>query len=1130
MALSIDDVEFQNITAPNTPPTFDQDSDNNGVLSGAEAGGTANLTMAEDSGALGLINFLQVDDPDGSQTLTWSENGTDGPDNGSLEIESGTVNTPATDEKPFNAIYTPNTDFNGTDTFSIDVSDGTDTDTLQMTVTVTDAPDVTSVDVADGTYGLGDDVTVSVTFDEAVTVVTGTPTIDINVGGNIRTVDLDRGDGTTTLSGTYTIQSDDAADSIAIDFNAVSGEIVDNDGDGNSADLSHDAINDSGVTVDVSAPTISAVSIPNASARVGDAVTVSITAGEVGLSLDTGTVNGVPLTGFSDDGGGNYSATYTVQEGDADRAAGDDIPVNVILSDAAGNLSTPYNTSISQGGDAIDANSPNVGLPVLDAASDSGTSDSDNITDTATPTISGSTESGAAVTVRVDGSSVGTTTADGAGDWNFTFADGDLSEGANTVDILASDAAGNTSDDSGDLTLTLDTAAPTLSDDTSASVQENDPAGVLTGVNGAGDNVTDNDTGADTTAPVVAVNGNADGVASAVAGDNGGLFTVADDGSVRFDPNGDFDALATGDSETTGVMLTIRDAAGNTNTSTLSVQVTGANTAPTLTIGSAPTVNTGRTTTLDTTLLNGTDPDDDVADLTYILDSVPGSGTLKLSGTALEVLDSFTQQELIDGNLTFTAGSSTGDVSFDVFLVDDDFGSSPDATVTVKVTAPPPPPPTSPDPEPEPSPDTIDGAPATVTSTVDPDTGNAITEFEILPVTDGTRVNEDDATSDVDVDLSDRVRASISENLGLIATRRLDSSRDDLRTLINRPENEGDTDGPNSREVDDFLVAVSPSSDIVTVTPTRSGDATGDDRVTVRIAPTGEDNTSPVVVVDARQMDTGDTSPAVDITGAGSIVVRGSGTFRGDEELADGGAPDVDNVLGDNNAQTLFFGPGDDIIRGGGGDDVVGSAGGDDRLFGNSGDDELSGGAGADLLHGGRDTDVVRYEGNRDDYLITQDHSVITVQARNDSSDTDTLVNVESLAFADGEESITYDDDLSWITGLYDQVLGRQADVDGIQYWAQQHAEGLGKSDMARLFMTSAEASQSLDVQDDGIEGVVDTLYASLLGREADASGKAYWVDQLESGASLGDVVGGFMVSEEMRTHDLDATQWDFIA
>ncbi|MEQ9302746.1 MAG: hypothetical protein RJQ14_02430, partial [Marinoscillum sp.] len=120
------------------------------------------------------------------------------------------------------------------------------------------------------------------------------------------------------------------------------------------------AISQAGDAIDANSPTVSAVSIPASNSKVGDAITVTITASEAGLSLSSGSVNSVSVTGFSDDGGGSYSATYTVGEGDTDRASGDDIPVNFVLDDAAGNSSTAFTTAISQAGDAIDANTPTI--------------------------------------------------------------------------------------------------------------------------------------------------------------------------------------------------------------------------------------------------------------------------------------------------------------------------------------------------------------------------------------------------------------------------------------------------------------------------------------------------------------------------------------------------------------------------------------------------------------------------------------------------------------------------------------------------------------------------------------------------------------------------------------------------
>ncbi|WP_448127692.1 DUF4214 domain-containing protein [Salinicola sp. NYA28a] len=235
-------------------------------------------------------------------------------------------------------------------------------------------------------------------------------------------------------------------------------------------------------------------------------------------------------------------------------------------------------------------------------------------------------------------------------------------------------------------------------------------------------------------------------------------------------------------------------------------------------------------------------------------------------------------------------------------------------------------------------------------------------------------------------------------------------------------------------------------------------------------------------------------------------------------------------VIADDAVQTIVLGADDDELHAGGGDDTVGSKGGDDLIYGEAGNDTVFGGAGADRLHGGSDSDTARYDGNRDDYIVTQEHSVITVQSKADLSDVDTLINVETLAFADGNETVEYTSDLNWIAGLYQQVLGRQADVDGIQYWAEQHDAGSSSVAIALGFLASREAGLSLCTADASARSqTLDILYQSLLGRDPDTDGKAYWVQQLESGVSLHDVVGGFMDSAEMRTHDLTATEWSFI-
>jgi ELWxxDGT repeat protein len=67
-----------------------------------------------------------------------------------------------------------------------------------------------------------------------------------------------------------------------------------------------------------------------------------------------------------------------------------------------------------------------------------------SLTEDATPTIEGTAAPDSTVTVYIDGTSAGTATADGSGNWTFTPSI-DLDEGAHTFSATATDAANNTS-------------------------------------------------------------------------------------------------------------------------------------------------------------------------------------------------------------------------------------------------------------------------------------------------------------------------------------------------------------------------------------------------------------------------------------------------------------------------------------------------------------------------------------------------------------------------------------------------------------------------------------------------------------------------------------------------------------
>ena len=90
------------------------------------------------------------------------------------------------------------------------------------------------------------------------------------------------------------------------------------------------------------------------------------------------------------------------------------------------------------------------------AASDSGSLNTDNITNVAAGTYTGTAEAGSTVTIYdTDGTTVlGTGTATGG---NYSIVTSALSSGAHALTAKATDAAGNVSVASGSLSVTIDT-------------------------------------------------------------------------------------------------------------------------------------------------------------------------------------------------------------------------------------------------------------------------------------------------------------------------------------------------------------------------------------------------------------------------------------------------------------------------------------------------------------------------------------------------------------------------------------------------------------------------------------------------------------------------------------------------
>ena len=111
---------------------------------------------------------------------------------------------------------------------------------------------------------------------------------------------------------------------------------------------------------------------------------------------------------------------------------------------------------------------------------DTGSSSTDGITSANTLLLNGTAEAGSTVTVTQVGTGViGSTPADGSGNWSFDYTGTTLADGSYTFTATATDVNG-TSASSATFVATVDTVAPTV---VSSNRQNPNTVGVAVGAN-----------------------------------------------------------------------------------------------------------------------------------------------------------------------------------------------------------------------------------------------------------------------------------------------------------------------------------------------------------------------------------------------------------------------------------------------------------------------------------------------------------------------------------------------------------------------------------------------------------------------------------------------------------------------
>nr|WP_175428831.1 DUF4347 domain-containing protein [Azospirillum argentinense] len=421
-------------------------------------------------------NVLNAADSAVGQTVSGVTNG----------VENGQTVTVTLNGKTYSTTVTNNT-------WSLTVPPGdllalTDGASYTVTASLTDAagnpsqatrslsvdrtpPSVVSVTPpAARTYLPGETVSFFVQLSETVVVNGGNPVLELGVGSDIRNATYNAAGSTgTLLRFDYVVPvGDRAPQGISVLGLALNGSIVTDlaqgplltalAGIGDTSQVRIDTpipakpvgtalsgLSDSGVSAtdrltNVTRPTLSGTAEANA--------TVTVLVDGIAVGTTVADENGfwvhrlqTPLT----DGTHNITTTATNRFG--------------IVSDPSDALAVVIDTAV-----------PVAPAPSVTSATVAGVAAGERISGIAKPSLAGTTEAGSTVNVLVDGKVAGTAVADANGAWTFQFTAA-LADGTHSVQVQATDRAGNASSLSAVTTLTIDTtppAAPTVALNTTA--------------------------------------------------------------------------------------------------------------------------------------------------------------------------------------------------------------------------------------------------------------------------------------------------------------------------------------------------------------------------------------------------------------------------------------------------------------------------------------------------------------------------------------------------------------------------------------------------------------------------------------------------------------------------------------
>ena len=195
---------------------------------------------------------------------------------------------------------------------------------------------------------------------------------------------------------------------------------------------------------------------------------------------------------------------------------------------------------------------------------------------------------------------------------------------------------------------------------------------------------------------------------------------------------------------------------------------------------------------------------------------------------------------------------------------------------------------------------------------------------------------------------------------------------------------------------------------------------------------------------------------------------------------------------------------------------------GNDKIFGFIGDDRILGDLGDDFLDGGVGFDIAIYPGKRSGYTAIKTDSGWNIRDRVGLEGSDLLISIESVQFSDVSLVFDLNGNAGQAYRVYKAAFNRdpmQGDTKGLGYWISQIDKGMDLIEVSARFVDSNEF-RTLYGTNPTNEQFLTKLYTNVLGRQPEASGFNWWLNELNTNPTKtkAKVLADFAESAENQT------------